>query len=158
VLYSTVREYIGNTSGQLVFDLYSGTGTISQLLAAVSREVVGVEIVEEAVEAARENASQNGIDNCRFIAGDVLKVLDELEEKPDTIVLDPPRDGIHPKALPKILSYGVDNILYISCKVTSLARDLEAFLAAGYRVKRACCVDQFAQTVHVESIVLLSRA
>jgi 23S rRNA (uracil-5-)-methyltransferase RumA len=157
VLYSTVREYIGNTNGQLVFDLYSGTGTISQLLAEVSREVVGVEIVEEAVEAARENAKQNGIENCRFIAGDVLKVLDELEEKPDTIVLDPPRDGIHPKALPKILSYGVDNILYISCKVTSLARDLEAFLAAGYKVTRACCVDQFAQTVHVETICCLSR-
>jgi 23S rRNA (uracil-5-)-methyltransferase RumA len=157
VLYSTVRGYIGNTSGQLVFDLYSGTGTISQLLAEVSREVVGVEIVEEAVEAARENAAQNGINNCRFIAGDVLKVLDEIPEKPDTIVLDPPRDGIHPKALPKIIAYDVDNILYISCKVTSLARDLESFLAAGYRVTRACCVDQFAQTVHVETIVLLSR-
>jgi 23S rRNA (uracil-5-)-methyltransferase RumA len=157
VLYSTVRGYIGNTSGQLVFDLYSGTGTISQLLAEVSRKVVGVEIVEEAVEAARENAAQNGINNCRFIAGDVLKVLDEIPEKPDTIVLDPPRDGIHPKALPKIIAYDVDNILYISCKVTSLARDLESFLAAGYRVTRACCVDQFAQTVHVETIVLLSR-
>lgn len=157
VLYSTVRDYVGEIDGQTVFDLYSGTGTIAQMLAPVSKEVVGVEIVEEAVEAARINAAANGLANCRFIAGDVLKVLDDLEEKPDTIVLDPPRDGIHPKALPKILNYNVDNIVYISCKVTSLARDLEAFLRAGYRVTRACCVDQFCQTVHVETVCLLSK-
>lgn len=157
VLYSIVRDYIGDTQDQTVFDLYSGTGTISQMLAFVSREVIGVEIVEEAVLAARENAKQNGLSNCRFIAGDVLKVLDELEEKPDVIVLDPPRDGIHPKALPKILSFGVDQIVYISCKATSLARDLPAFYAAGYRLKRACCVDQFCETVHIETIVLLQK-
>ena len=87
-----------------VFDLYSGTGTIAQLLAPVAKEVIGVEIVEDAVAAARENAKLNGLDNCKFIAGDVLKVLDDLTEKPDVIVLDPPRDGIHPKALSKILS------------------------------------------------------
>ena len=157
VLYSVVRDYIGDTKGQEVFDLYSGTGTIAQLAAAVAKEVIGVEIVEEAVEAAKENAERNGLTNCRFIAGDVLKVLDELPEKPDTIILDPPRDGIHPKALPKILAYGVENIVYISCKATSLARDLPAFLEAGYRLERACCVDQFCETVHVESIVLLSK-
>lgn len=157
VLYSTVRDYIGDIRGKEVFDLYSGTGTIAQMLASVSKEVVGVEIVEEAVEAAKINAAHNGLDNCRFIAGDVMKVLDDLTEKPDTIVLDPPRDGIHPKALPKIVSYGVENIVYISCKVTSLARDLEAFLAAGYRVERACCVDQFCQTVHVETVCLMSK-
>ena len=157
VLYSIVRDYIGSTSGMEVFDLYSGTGTIAQLLAPVAKEVIGVEIVEEAVKAAEENAALNGLSNCRFIAGDVLKVLDEIPEKPDTIILDPPRDGIHPKALPKILSYGVENIVYISCKPTSLARDLEAFLAAGYRVVRGCCVDQFCETVHVETVVLLSQ-
>jgi 23S rRNA (uracil-5-)-methyltransferase RumA len=157
VLYSLVREYIGDTRDQIVFDLYSGTGTIAQLAASVAKEVIGVEIVEEAVEAARENAERNGLDNCRFIAGDVLKVLDTVEEKPDTIILDPPRDGIHPKALPKILSYGVDHIVYISCKATSLARDLPAFLEAGYRLKRACCVDQFCQTPHCETIALLSK-
>ena len=157
VLYSVVRDYIGDTKGQEVFDLYSGTGTIAQLAAAVAKEVIGVEIVEEAVEAAKENAERNGLTNCRFIAGDVLKVLDELPEKPDTIILDPPRDGIHPKALPKILAYGVENIVYISCKATSLARDLPAFLEAGYQLERACCVDQFCETVHVESIVLLSK-
>ncbi len=157
VLYSIVRSYIGDTKDKVVFDLYSGTGTISQILAAVSKEVVGVEIVEEAVEAARENARMNGLSNCKFIAGDVLKVLDDLEEKPDVIVLDPPRDGIHPKALPKILDYGVDRIVYISCKATSLARDLEVIQARGYRVEKCVCVDQFVHTVHTESIALLSR-
>ncbi len=157
VLYNIVREYIQNTSGMEVFDLYSGTGTIAQLLAPVAKEVIGVEIVEDAVEAARENAKLNGLDNCRFIAGDVLKVLDDLTEKPDVIVLDPPRDGIHPKALPKILSYGVNRIVYVSCKATSLARDLEAFLAAGYRLKKACCVDQFCETVWTEAVTLLVK-
>lgn len=157
VLYETVRDYIGDTRDMTVFDLYSGTGTISQILAAVAKKVIGVEIVAEAVDAARENAKRNGITNCEFIAGDVLKVLDEIEEKPDYIVLDPPRDGIHPKALPKIIRYGVENLIYISCKPTSLARDLEVFLANGYRVVKAVCVDQFCQTVHTESIALLQK-
>ena len=157
VLYSIVREYIGDTKDKVVFDLYSGTGTIAQLAASVADEVIGVEIVEEAVEAAKQNAALNNLSNCKFIAGDVLKVLDDLTEKPDVIILDPPRDGIHPKALPKILSYGVDHIVYISCKATSLARDLPAFLAAGYKLEKACCVDQFCQTVHVETVVLLGR-
>ena len=157
VLYSVVRQYIGDTRDKVVFDLYSGTGTIAQLAASVADEVIGVEIVEEAVEAAKQNAALNNLTNCRFIAGDVLKVLDDLTEKPDVIILDPPRDGIHPKALPKILSYGVDHIVYISCKATSLARDLPAFLAAGYELERACSVDQFCETVHVETVVLLSK-
>lgn len=157
VLYTIVRNYIGDTKDMEVFDLYSGTGTIAQLLAAVAKEVIGVEIVVEAVEAAKENSALNGLTNCRFIAGDVLKVLDEVSEKPDVIVLDPPRDGIHPKALPKIIGYGVNKIVYISCKATSLARDLGAFLAAGYCVEKACCVDQFCETVHVECVVLMSR-
>lgn len=157
VLYETARSYIGDTRDMTVFDLYSGTGTISQILAAVAKKVIGVEIVEEAVVAARENAERNGIKNCEFIAGDVLKVLDEIEEKPDFIVLDPPRDGIHPKALPKIIEYQVDNLVYISCKPTSLARDLEIFLRRGYRVERCVCVDQFAQTVHTETICHLKH-
>ncbi|MCB7541078.1 23S rRNA (uracil(1939)-C(5))-methyltransferase RlmD [Tyzzerella nexilis] len=157
ILYKTVRDYIGDIHNMTVFDLFSGTGTIAQVLAPVAKQVIGVEIVEEAVEAAKENAEHNGLSNCRFIAGDVFKVLDEIEEKPDVIVLDPPRDGIHPKALPKILDYGVDKIVYISCKVTSLARDLEMIQARGYQVEKCTAVDQFCQTVHVESIVLLSK-
>ena len=157
ILYQTVREYIGDTKDKVVFDLYSGTGTIAQIAAAVAKQVIGVEIIPEAVEAAKENAERNGLSNCEFIAGDVFEVLDDIKEKPDVIILDPPRDGIHPKALPKILSYGVDHIVYISCKATSLARDLPAFLAAGYKLEKACCVDQFCQTVHVETVVLLSH-
>ena len=157
VLYSTVRDYIGDINDMTVFDLFSGTGTIAQVLAPVAKQVIGVEIIEEAVEAAKENAAHNGLSNCKFIAGDVFKVLDEIKEKPDVIVLDPPRDGIHPKALPKILDYGVDKIVYISCKVTSLARDLEMIQARGYEVVKSVAVDQFCQTVHVETVVLLSH-
>ena len=142
---------------KVVFDLYSGTGTIAQLIAPVARKVIGVEIVEEAVEAAKENAALNGLDNCEFIAGDVLKVIDDIEEKPDYIILDPPRDGIHPKALQKIIDYGVKNIVYISCKPTSFARDLAVFQEHGYELKRVSNVDLFPETVHVETVVLLSQ-
>ncbi|MCU6763588.1 Uncharacterized RNA methyltransferase SAV1897 [uncultured Roseburia sp.] len=162
VLYETAREYIGDTlnekAGKIVFDLYSGTGTIAQMLAPAARNVIGVEIVEEAVEAAKENAALNQLNNCEFIAGDVLKVLDTIVEKPDFIVLDPPREGIHPKALEKIIRYGVDQMIYISCKPTSLQRDLEVLLARGYEVKRVCCVDMFPGTVHVETIALLQKS
>ncbi len=162
VLYRTAREYIGALSeagekDKVVYDLYSGTGTIAQMMADVAKKVIGVEIVEEAVEAARKNAALNGLDNCEFIAGDVLKVLDEIEEKPDFIILDPPRDGVHPKALKKIIDYGVDRLLYISCKPTSLARDLEVFLENGYEVTRGVAVDQFAWTANIETVVLLSQ-
>lgn len=157
VLYSKVREYVGETRDKSIFDLYSGTGTIAQLLAPVAKKVCGVEIVEEAVEAARENASLNGLTNCEFIAGDVLKVIDSLEDKPDIIVLDPPRDGIHPKALDKIIAFGVDRIVYISCKPTSLIRDLEVLQEKGYKVEKACAVDMFPETVHVETVVRLDR-
>ena len=160
VLYSTAREFIlGDNPDMLadktVYDLYSGTGTIAQMLAPVCKKVVGVEIIEEAVEAAKENAALNHLDNCEFLAGDVLKVLDTIEERPDYIVLDPPRDGIHPKALEKIINYGVDHMIYISCKPTSLARDLEVLLARGYVVDKVQCVDMFPNTVHVETVVLM---
>lgn len=155
VLYATAREYIGDIDGKIVFDLYSGTGTIAQVLAPVANKVVGVEIVEEAVEAARENAVLNKLDNCSFRAGDVLKVIDELKEVPDTIVLDPPREGIHPKAIRKILDFGVEKIVYISCKPTSLARDLETFLEYGYRPVKAQCVDMFPWTRGIETVVQL---
>ena len=162
VLYETAREFIlgddkDSLNGKTVYDLYSGTGTIAQLMAPVCKEVVGVEIVEEAVCAAKENAALNGLDNCKFIAGDVLKVLDEIEEKPDYIILDPPRDGIHPKAIGKIIEYGVENMVYISCKPTSLARDLQIFMDRGYRVEKICCVDMFPNTYHVETVCLLSK-
>ncbi len=163
VLYETAREYVGELGcgepggkpDKTVFDLYSGTGTIAQMMASAAKKVVGVEIVEEAVDAAKRNALENGIANCEFIAGDVLKVLDQLEEKPDLIILDPPRDGIHPKALPKIIAYGVERIVYVSCKPTSLVRDLEVFLESGYVVERAAAVDQFPWTANTEAVVKL---
>ncbi len=160
VLYQAARDYIGplgeDGRGKVVFDLYSGTGTIAQMMAGTAKKVVGVEIVEEAVEAARKNARMNGLDNCEFIAGDVLKVLDEIKERPDFIILDPPRDGVHPKALRKIIDYGVDRMIYISCKPTSLVRDLEILLENGYEVERATAVDQFPWTGNVETVALLS--
>lgn len=162
VLYETAREYIGELGNgdkpdKVVYDLYSGTGTIAQLMAPAAKKVIGVEIVEEAVEAARKNAEANGLHNCEFIAGDVLKVLEEIEEKPDMIILDPPRDGIHPKALGRIIRYGIDKLVYISCKPTSLVRDLEVFLESGYTVERAVAVDQFPWTTGIETVCLLSK-
>lgn len=158
VLYETVREFIADAgNGRVVYDLYSGTGTIAQILASVTEKVIGVEIVEEAVEAAKENAKINGLQNCEFLAGDVLKVLEHISDQPDFIVLDPPRDGIHPKALGRIIDYGVDKMVYISCKPTSLARDLEILQERGYMVERVSCVDMFPGTGHVESICLLHR-
>jgi 23S rRNA (uracil-5-)-methyltransferase RumA len=158
VLYETAREYVGDTKDKVVFDLYSGTGTIAQIIAPVARKVVGVEIVAEAVEAAKKNAASNGLTNCEFIAGDVLKVIDDLTDKPDMIILDPPRDGIHPKALEKIINFGVDHLVYISCKPTSLARDLVPLQERGYKVEKICCVDMFPSTGNVETIVGLRRA
>ena len=162
VLYETAREFLGDISDdgrndKTVFDLYSGTGTIAQLLAPVAGRVIGVEIVEEAVKAARENAKLNNLNNCEFIAGDVLKVIGDIKEKPDFIVLDPPRDGIHPKALQHIIDYQVDRIVYISCKPTSLARDLDIMIEQGYRMERVVAIDQFPGTGHVETVVLLSQ-
>jgi len=164
VLYSKAREYIfdgaleeGVESDKIVYDLYSGTGTIAQLIAPVAKKVIGVEIIEEAVVAARDNAKLNGLKNCEFIAGDVLKALDDITEKPDFIILDPPRDGVHPKALRKIIDYGVDNLIYISCKPTSLARDLETLIGCGYVPVKICGVDQFPQTNHCEVITSLVR-
>ena len=157
VLYETAREYIGDTNEKVVFDLYSGTGTIAQILAPVAKKVVGVEIVEEAVEAAKENAKLNNLDNCTFWAGDVLKVIDELGEVPDLIMLDPPRDGVNPKALMKILNFGVERLVYIACKPTSLARDLEMIQGRGYKVEKISGVDLFPGTYHVETVCLLSK-
>lgn len=159
VIYSKAREYVNSgatTSFGTVFDLYSGTGTIAQLIAPVAKKVIGVEIIEEAVESAKENAALNGLTNCEFIAGDVLKVIDTIAEKPDYIILDPPRDGVNPKALRKIMDYGVDNILYISCKPQSLARDLQ-MLNWYYKPVKVCVIDQFPFTKNVETVCLLSK-
>ncbi|WP_312833461.1 23S rRNA (uracil(1939)-C(5))-methyltransferase RlmD [Sedimentibacter saalensis] len=155
-LYSIARDFIGTTKDKTIFDLYSGTGTIGQILAPTAKKVIGIEIVEEAVEKANENAKLNGLDNCTFIAGDVLKKIDELQDKPDIIVLDPPREGIHPKAIQKIIDYKPETFIYISCKPTSLVNDLPVFIDNGYKVVKVQCVDLFPQTPHVETIILMT--
>ena len=198
-LYEKIRDYadLSATAERkpLIFDLYSGTGTITQLMSKVAREAYGVEIIEEAVESAKENAKENGIENCHFIAGDVLKVLEQsaaqntmhedaktteerkavdavkgtegikkLEENakqtlpiPDFIIVDPPRDGMHKKALELIIRYGVNRLIYVACKPKSLARDLEALQNAGYRVRKLCAVDLFPRTNNCECVCLLEK-
>ena len=165
VLYGKVRDYVTKalassaTPGRVktVYDLYCGTGTIAQIVSPVAERVTGVEIVEEAIVSAKEAAKNNGIGNCTFLCGDVLTVLDALTERPDLMILDPPRAGLHPKTLPKLVSYGASHIIYVSCKPESLARDLPFFLTHGYAVTHVCCIDQFPWTQHVETVAALSR-
>lgn len=157
-LYSAVLCMAGDVAGKTVFDLYCGTGTISQIFAhAGARKVYGIELVPEAVDAARQNALKNRLDNCEFYAGDVLKLVPTMPDRPDLIILDPPRDGVHPKALPEILAFAPRQFLYISCKPTSLVRDLPFFLEAGYKVTGMQCVDMFPGTPGIETIAKLDR-
>ncbi len=156
-LYSVVRDFVGQEQNEVIYDLYCGTGTIAQVLAPVSKKVVGIELVAEAVEAAKANAIKNGLDNCQFIAGDVMVEVANLHDPADVIILDPPRDGIHPKAIFKILGFKPKTFVYVSCKATSLARDLPFFVAAGYEVKKVKCVDLFPHAGHVETVVLVTR-
>jgi 23S rRNA (uracil1939-C5)-methyltransferase len=156
-LFSIVRDFAGQGLG-VVYDLYCGTGTIAQIISPQAEKVIGIEIVPEAIEAARENARLNGLDNCRFIAGDVLAELDSLEEQPGLIILDPPRSGIHPKALEKLAAIRPPRLVYVSCQPASLARDLQALTASGYKAEKVKCVDMFPHTPHVECVTLMSRA
>ena len=148
---------MGNNEGNVVYDLHSGTGTIGQIISPVAKKVIGIEIVEEAVTAANENAKLNGLTNTEFLAGYVFKVLDEVKEKSDFIILDPPRDGVSPKALKRVISYGVRDIVYITCKPTSLVRDSPEFEEEGYRAKKVCLCDMFPETLHVETVCLMSK-
>ena len=156
-LYTESLSLISDLAGKTVFDLYSGTGTIAQAAALQAKKVIGIELVGEAVEAARSNANMNGLPNCNFIAGDVKIILDQIEEKPDVIIMDPPRSGVQPKALEKILNYGVKQIIYVSCNPKSLAQNLATAMLFGYRVKTLKAYDNFPFTSHVECCVLMSR-
>lgn len=156
-LYATVLSYLSDIKGKTVFDLYCGTGTIGQIAALKAGKVIGIELVEEAVEAAKENAKLNGLDNCTFIAGDVLKKLDEIKEKPDVIIIDPPRVGVNPKALNKIINYNVKNIIYVSCNPKSLAENLVDLQEAGYVVEKVKVFDNFPHTGHTETVTLLTK-
>jgi 23S rRNA (uracil-5-)-methyltransferase RumA len=156
-LYETVREFAGDVSDKIVFDLYSGTGTIGIIMAPMAKKVIGIELVEEAVMSARENAKLNGLENCTFIAGDVSQKLKEINEKPDVVIVDPPRSGINPKALEDIVKFNAEKIVYVSCNPESLARDLKIFSEKGYKVEKVKCVDMFPHTYHVETVVLIER-
>lgn len=156
-LYSEALALIDRLEGKTVFDLYCGTGTISQIMALKAKNVIGIELVEEAVAAAKENARLNGLDNCHFIAGDVFKVLSDMEEKPDVIVVDPPRAGIQSKALDKILDYGVSQIVYISCNPKTMADNIKYMEYYGYRCVYLKPFDNFPFTKHVETVCLLTR-
>ncbi|MGI6751012.1 MAG: 23S rRNA (uracil(1939)-C(5))-methyltransferase RlmD [Anaerovoracaceae bacterium] len=156
-LYTEALSLIGDVTGKRVFDLYCGTGTITQAVAMHAGQAIGVELNGDSVAAARENAQLNGLENCRFIEGDVLKVLNDIEGKPDVIVVDPPRAGIAPKAMGKILDYRVDQILYISCNPKTMAENLVAATERGYKVSKIKAYDNFPMTRHVECVVLMSR-
>ena len=156
-LYTYALSLIDDFENKTAFDLYCGTGTITQTLAKRAGKVIGIELVDEAVEAARANAALNGLENCEFIAGDVFKVLNTVADKPEVIVVDPPRVGISVDALDKIISYGVDQIVYISCNPKSLVENLYYLQYYGYRVKSVKPFDNFPGTKHVECVCLLTR-
>jgi 23S rRNA (uracil1939-C5)-methyltransferase len=159
-LYKTAFEFAGFKGDELVYDLYTGTGTIANFVARYAKKVVGVEYVEDAVNDAFENARLNGIENVDFYAGDLAKVLDEtfIEKhgKPDVIITDPPRAGMHQKVVEQLLAAEPEKIVYVSCNPATQARDL-ALLYDKYDVKKVQPVDMFPQTHHVENVVLLER-
>ena len=156
-LYTIAREFVGDHEGKVLFDLYSGTGTIGQVMASAAKQVYGIELIEEAVVAASQNAKLNGLDNCEFIAGDVAKVVKNLDAKPDLIVVDPPRPGVHKDAIRDISGFGAKEIVYISCNPKTLVLDLKGFEAYGYKVEKVKLMDMFPNTPHVETVCLLSR-
>ena len=156
-LYSIAREFVGDHEGKVLFDLYSGTGTIGQVMASAAKQVYGIEIIEEAVVAANENTKLNGLDNCEFIAGDVAKVVKNLSEKPDLIIVDPPRPGVHKDAIRDISGFGANEIVYISCNPKTLVLDIKGFEAYGYKVEKVKCMDMFPNTPHCETVVKLKN-
>ena len=152
-LYSIVRDYMGNADNKVVFDLYCGTGTIGQIVAPNAKKVIGIELIEEAVEAAKENAKLNGLNNCEFLAGDVAEIIKTVKDKPDIIILDPPRSGVHPKALDYVIKFRAREIIYVSCNPKTLVNDLAVLIDAGYVVEKTRVKDMFADTPHVEVVV-----
>lgn len=156
-LYTIVKEYLGDSEDKIVFDLYCGTGTIGQIVAPNAKKVVGIELIEEAVEAAKENAKLNGLDNCEFIAGDVAVTIKEVKDKPDIIILDPPRSGVHPKALDYVIKFNAKEIIYVSCNPKTLVNDLKVLIESGYTIQKSKVKDMFPNTPHAETVVKLRR-
>ena len=157
-LYSIVKDFMGDSEDKVVFDLYCGTGTIGQIVAGAAKKVVGIELIEEAVEAAKENAKLNGLNNCEFLAGDVAEIIKSVKDKPDIIILDPPRTGVHPKALDYVIKFDAPEIIYVSCNPKTLVTDLKVLTEKGYKVVKTKVKDMFPNTPHVECVVGLRRA
>ncbi len=156
-LYSIVREYMGDSDNKVVFDLYCGTGTIGQIVAPKAKKVVGIELIEEAVEAAKENAKLNNLNNCEFLAGDVAEIIKTVKDKPDIIILDPPRSGVHPKALEYVIKFKAKEIIYVSCNPKTLVNDLKVLTESGYEVVKTRVKDMFPNTPHGETVVKLIK-
>ncbi|KOR27084.1 23S rRNA (uracil(1939)-C(5))-methyltransferase RlmD [Clostridium sp. L74] len=156
-LYSIVKDFLGDANSKVVFDLYCGTGTIGQIVAPKAKKVIGVELIEEAVKAANENAKLNGLNNCEFIAGDVAKVIKDVKHKPDIIILDPPRPGVHPVALEYVVKFAPKEIIYVSCNPKTLVNDLEYLIDNGYKLEKVKGMDMFPHTPHLETVVKLSK-
>lgn len=160
-LYETALDYAGLTGKEIVYDLYCGIGTISLFLAQKARKVYGVEIVPQAVEDARKNAAINGITNAEFFAGKSEEILPchyrEKQIRADVVVVDPPRKGCDESLLQTIVEMEPEKVVYVSCDPATLARDLKYLCGRGYRLERVKAFDQFPQTVHVETVVLMSK-
>jgi len=159
-LYSVAREFAGLTGNELVYDLYTGTGTIANFVAKKAKKVIGIEYVPEAIEDAKVNSEVNGIGNTLFFAGDMKDILTDefIAEygRPDVIITDPPRAGMHPDVVKTILNAAPDRIVYVSCNPATQARDLQA-MDADYKVAEVQPVDMFPHTPHVENVVLLTK-
>ena len=160
VLYRKAVEYAGLTGTELVLDLYCGAGTITLTMADKAKKVIGAEIISAAVENARENAADNGVENVEFFcgdAGDIALKLAEEDLHPDVICVDPPRKGLSPEVIDAMVRMGPQRIVYVSCDPATLGRDVKLLAQRGYRAARAAAVDLFPGTAHVETVVLLSR-
>ncbi|WP_310555388.1 23S rRNA (uracil(1939)-C(5))-methyltransferase RlmD [Flavobacterium sp.] len=159
-LYKITRDFAGLTGNELVYDLYTGTGTIAQFVSKQARKVIGVEAVPEAIADAKENAKRNNITNCEFYVGDMKNVFNDAfiaqHGHPDVIITDPPRDGMHADVVKQILTIGAEKVVYVSCNSATQARDL-ALMDEMYKVTRIRPVDMFPQTHHVENVVLLEK-
>lgn len=156
-LYTYAVSLIDDLSGKMVLDLFCGTGTISQSIARKAGKVIGIDIVEDAIKSARANTLRNSLENVEFVTGDVFEVMERNQYEPDVIFLDPPRKGLESKAIDKIISYGVEQIVYISCNPKTLIENLYYFEYNGYKIDRLKPFDNFPHTGHVETVCLLSK-
>ncbi len=159
VLYGKALEFAGLTGEETVLDLYCGTGTITLCMASKAKKVIGAEIVAPAIRDAKENAKRNGVENAEFFCGDAADIAAELEKeglRPDIITVDPPRKGLAPEVIASVAGMAPKRVVYVSCDPATLGRDIKIFAGFGYKAVRACAVDMFPGTCHVESVVLLT--